>query len=143
MSDKIIDKDRGITAAACFDKIATNKRGRPSQKLNEVGQEIVFKLAQLMCTEEEIASVLDVTVETLHNKENEANFSECVKKGREQGKSSLRRIQFGLAKKNAAMAIWLGKQYLGQKDSLDVKAESEANDKVTMTINFKDFKDGD
>ena len=48
-----------------------------------------------------------------------------------------------LAEKNAAMAIWLGKQYLGQKDSLDVKAESEANDRVTMTINFKDFKDGD
>ena len=31
-------------------------------------------------------------------------------------KFSLRRIQFNLAQKSAGMAIWLGKQYLGQKE---------------------------
>ena len=29
---------------------------------------------------------------------------------------SLRRSQFKLAEKNATMAIWLGKQYLGQRN---------------------------
>jgi hypothetical protein len=29
---------------------------------------------------------------------------------------SLRRYQFDLAENNATMAIWLGKQWLGQKD---------------------------
>lgn len=29
---------------------------------------------------------------------------------------SLRRSQFRIAETNATMAIWLGKQYLGQKD---------------------------
>ena len=33
---------------------------------------------------------------------------------------SLRRSQFRLAENNATMAIWLGKQYLGQKDVADI-----------------------
>ena len=42
------------------------------------------------------------------------------KKGQDNGKRSLRRIQFKLAEKNPTMAIWLGKQYLGQRDNIDV-----------------------
>ena len=37
---------------------------------------------------------------------------------------SLRRKQWNLAKTNATMAIWLGKQYLGQKDNIDIKSEN-------------------
>lgn len=33
------------------------------------------------------------------------------------GKASLRRIQFKLAHTNSQMAIWLGKQWLNQKDN--------------------------
>ena len=36
--------------------------------------------------------------------------------GKERGKASLRRVQFDLAKRNAAMAIFLGKNLLGQSD---------------------------
>ena len=32
-------------------------------------------------------------------------------------------MQFRLAEKNAAMAIWLGKQYLGQRDTFEVTHE--------------------
>ena len=54
---------------------------------------------------------------------------------------SLRRTQFKLAEKNPTMAIWLGKQYLGQRDNIEVehkdlskveellsKIDKEAND---------------
>jgi hypothetical protein len=34
---------------------------------------------------------------------------------------SLRRTQFKLAEKNPTMAIWLGKQYLGQRDNIEVE----------------------
>lgn len=34
-------------------------------------------------------------------------------------KIQLRKNQIELSKKSAAMGIWLGKQYLGQKDNLD------------------------
>ena len=33
-------------------------------------------------------------------------------------------VQFALAQKNANMAIWLGKQYLGQKDEPEQQADS-------------------
>jgi hypothetical protein len=43
-------------------------------------------------------------------------FSDYFKRKSGAGKASLRRTQFELAKKSAAMSIWLGKQYLGQKE---------------------------
>ena len=37
----------------------------------------------------------------------------------------LRRIQFKHAKNNPTMAIWLGKQYLGQKDQVEAVIEDK------------------
>lgn len=87
-----------------------DKGGRPKK---EIDYELVSKLAHIFCTKEEIAAILDVNPTTLY-----ANsvFQDVYKKGREGGKASLRRIQMNLAEKNTAMAVWLGKQYLGQKD---------------------------
>lgn len=121
MSKSITLGEQRIFTADCFDKVKT--RGRPKLKLNATGQEVVEKLAGFMCTEEEIASFLDVTVEVLHNSENKETFSECYKKGVENGKASLRRNQFMLSKTNPTMAIWLGKQYLGQKEVVESKVE--------------------
>ena len=47
------------------------------------------------------------------------NFSEVFKEKRGLGKISLRRNQWRLAEKSATMAIWLGKQYLGQRDQVE------------------------
>lgn len=44
------------------------------------------------------------------------------------GKISLRRAQFKLAKKSANMAIWLGKQWLGQQDKVKVISEEIEDD---------------
>ena len=103
-----------ITTDECFSIVKT--RGRPKKKLNRLGLEIVEKLAGYMCTEEEIAAFLGVSVETLKNDTNKDTFSECIKRGKECGKASLRMAQFKLSQKNAAMAIFLGKQYLGQTE---------------------------
>ena len=48
------------------------------------------------------------------------NFSEVFKRKRGKGKISLRRSQFQLAQTNPTMAIWLGKQWLGQTDKQEV-----------------------
>ena len=119
-----LDKGTSIMPEQCFDKVAT--KGRPRLKLNNLGIEIVTKLAGFMCTEEEIASFLDVTVETLHNKENYNTFLECIKNGQNIGKVSLRQNQFNLSKTNPTMAIWLGKQYLGQRDNIIETSNSES-----------------
>ena len=49
-----------------------------------------------------------------------AGFSDIYKKLSSGGKKSLRRMQFELADKNATMAIWLGKQILGQRDEVAI-----------------------
>lgn len=94
--------------------------GSPKLLLNEKGCKMVENLSALMCTDEEIASILGASVDTLTNKNNKETFTEYKQKGQNRGKSSLRRIQFKLAEKNSAMAIFLGKQYLGQKDNVEV-----------------------
>ena len=40
-------------------------------------------------------------------------------------RTKLRGYQLELAKRSAAMAIWLGKQYLGQKDTVDEENAAE------------------
>ena len=84
--------------------------GRPKKQID---YEMVEKLAHIFCTKEEIAAILGVDPGTLYA---DPIFQDTYKKGRIGGKMSLRRMQYKLAEKNTAMAVWLGKQYLGQKD---------------------------
>lgn len=115
-------------AEAFFDKVKT--KGRPKLVLNAKGIDAIVKMAEIMCTDEEIASVLGTTVATLQNADNKDTFLECKQKGNANGKKSLRRIQFDIAKNgNATMAIWLGKQYLGQKETL-----TEGDEAVTKSL---------
>lgn len=92
------------------------KLGRP---LKPIDWKVFEDLCNIQCTPEEIASVCRVDRHTLYDrvvKEYEEDFPTVYKKFTENGKMSLRRIQMKLAQKNTAMAIWLGKQYLNQKD---------------------------
>ncbi len=84
--------------------------GRPRTQIDLT---VVEKLGQLQCTYSECATFLSIPEGTLKRRK---DFRTAYKKGAESGKISLRRSQFKLAEKNAAMAIWLGKQYLGQKE---------------------------
>ena len=90
--------------------------GRPKK---EIDYDMAEKLAGIMCTQEEIASFLGLSVRTLQRDE---EFCRVYKKGQDNGKISLRRMQFKLADRNPAMAIFLGKQYLGQKDNIEVES---------------------
>jgi hypothetical protein len=92
------------------------KTGRPKI---EVDWKQVDKMLAIQCTAEEIGSVLGVSTDTISRRceeENECTFAEYSRQKAGLGKISLRRSQFKLAEKNAAVAIWLGKQYLGQQD---------------------------
>lgn len=86
----------------------------------EIDWSLFENLCQLQCTQSEIASCLKINPDTLRDRARKQyeieDYSDIYKKYSETGKCSLRRNQFVLSKKNAAMAIWLGKQWLGQKD---------------------------
>lgn len=91
-------------------------RGRPQK---EIDKEHFEKLCELQCTLLEMLEFFDVSDKTLENWCKQTygmNFSEVFKIKRQGGFISLRRMQFQLARKSAAMAIFLGKNYLGQID---------------------------
>lgn len=89
----------------------------------EIDQKQFENLCALQCTEEEICNWFDICTETLNawcKRTYKKRFSEVFAQKRGKGKISLRRSQWKLAEKSATMAIWLGKQYLGQRDNVDV-----------------------
>lgn len=94
----------------------------------EIDQKAFESLCGLQCTKEEICGFFDLTDKTLENwcrRTYKAGFSEVFRQKRGLGKISLRRHQWRLAEKNAAMAIWLGRNYLGQKEEPEEVAEVE------------------
>lgn len=114
--------------------------GRPRIEINK---EEFEKLCALLCSEEEIASWFDVSVDTLCRwckREYSVTFAEIYKTKSEKGRIALRRYQFKLAEKYPAMAIFLGKQYLGQRDNVD---NTEGVDEgVPPVINIMDCSKG-
>lgn len=106
--------------------------GRPKAVID---YKLVEKLCGIQCTGEEIASVLSVDYDTLNARIKEdynMSFSEYFKKHSGNGKASLRRNQFNLSKTNAAMCIWLGKQYLGQRDEIPENRDNV----IKVDVNF-------
>ena len=68
-----------------------NKGGRPKLKIDP---EQVKKLAAIQCSYAEMAAVLGCDPSTLTRR-----FSQAIKDGREQGKASLKRMQWKAAEK--------------------------------------------
>lgn len=89
----------------------------------EIDRKQFEKLCGIQCTKAEVCAWFEITDKTLENwckRTYHAGFSEVFSQKRGIGKISLRRYQWQLAEKNASMAIFLGKQYLNQRDNVDV-----------------------
>lgn len=82
-------------------------------------REVIYWM-DLGATAEEIAGSFHVSIDTLGRRIKEElglTFAELKQKVCGFAKIKLRINQFRMSEKNAAMAIWLGKQWLGQKDN--------------------------
>lgn len=114
--------------------------GRPKKAFDK---DYLEKLCHLQCTKEDVMEFFEYKDEDTLNariKENygeDANFSGVYKKYSLGGKISLRRNQFRLSEKNASMAIFLGKQYLGQRDII----ENINNDRVIIVNDLNDLEE--
>lgn len=96
---------------------------KPKLEHSEALLDQIRALGRIQATVAESASVLRVSERTLQNFFAEhPDAKEAHEEGKLEGLASLRRKQFAMAEKNATMAIWLGKQYLGQKDALSLDA---------------------
>lgn len=96
----------------------------------EIKEEHFENLCNLQCTLDEIAGFFKCSSDTIERwckRTYGDNFADVYKKYSQNGKISLRRYQYKLAEKHPAMAIFLGKQWLGQTD------------KVEQTTSFEDL----
>ena len=116
--------------------------GRPKKEINQKDFE---KLCALQCTKDEICGWFNISDKTLDRWVRETyfdddgkplHFSDVFKLKRAAGKVSLRRYQFQQAEHNATMAIWLGKNWLGQSDSasVNVAVETREDDPLTKAL---------
>nr|DAZ07905.1 MAG TPA: hypothetical protein [Caudoviricetes sp.] len=113
------------------------KMGRPKIEIDKKR----FEILCAMQATEEVCSVLGgekgkIDTKTLNRwcretykdeKGRGLTFSQVFRQKRLEGKASLRRMQWTLARRSAAMAIFLGKNYLGQSDNPNM-AESGDGD---------------
>ena len=114
------------------------KTGRPKAQIDQKQFE---NLCRLQCTRDEICGWFSITDKTLNRwcKETyKKTFSAVYAEKRQGGRISLRRSQWRLSETNPTMAIWLGKQYLGQKDPdkerADVSVTHAVDDNLAAVI---------
>tara|TARA_R110001606_G_scaffold73792_2_gene170586 strand:- start:1533 stop:2054 length:522 start_codon:yes stop_codon:yes gene_type:complete len=108
--------------------------GRPKIILN---LEELERLSRLNCTMPEISAYFDIPLRTLEDKfANELDVRKAIEKGRATGKLSLRRRQIQIMEEtnNPTMAIWLGKQMLGQTDKQEIIQEINIEDRKVLDI---------
>ena len=112
-----------------------NQGGRP---IYEIDYKTLDSLCGIMCTKEEIASLLEIDEDTLHNalkRDGHDGFSVYYKKKSANGKMSLRRKQYQAAiDGNTTMLVWLGKQVLGQSDKTENRNENNTNHQGEITF---------
>ena len=93
--------------------------GRPKKQLDQKEFE---KLCFLQCTHNEVCAWFDISADVLERWCKETygmTFSKVFAEKKQNGLISLRRTQFQLAEKSPAMAIFLGKNLLGQTDKVE------------------------
>lgn len=137
-----------------LEKEVKSNRGRKKIKANfqmiqrEINFDQVLYWIGLQATAEEIAGSFRVSISTLDLRLKEhfgMNFTDLKKSlgNGADGKLTLRRHQLRLAETNASVNIWLGKQWLDQKDIVHQKTtlEEDSSIKVYLPDNNRDSKD--
>lgn len=107
------------------------RTGRPRTKIEKENFE---KLCLMHCTLLEIAGFFDCSEDTIERwcvEKYGQTFAEVYKRKSARGNISLRRSQFQSAESgNVTMQIWLGKQWLGQKEYQEIDLSVDADDTV-------------
>ena len=118
---------------------AVAKRGPKgaSKPLTDKDFQKLLNMVRIQCTMEECCSVLEMSDTTLNRRLKEMNynnFEDLYKRHNDEGRMSLRRMQWQAAEKgNSTMLVWLGKQYLNQKDKSEVHANIEQQHVIDLT----------
>jgi hypothetical protein len=117
------------------------QKGEGGRPKIEIDWKVFETCCKLCATESEICGVLNIHSETLAKYVNEKygkTFPETLKSLSDKTKLSLRRNQIRMSETNPTMAIWLGKQYLGQTDKCDTTISGDKDNPLQLeaTINI-------
>ena len=97
------------------------------------------KLCSLQCTNEDLASWFNCSIRTIEKCSKKPPFAEVMARGRAKGRISVRRAQMKLLESgNAVMGIWLGKQFLGQRDVTPVELSGANGTPLQFTLEVVD-----
>ena len=107
----------------------TKTKGKGGRPKKYIDKQLFEQLCGLQCTLEEMEAFFNCDHKTIARWCRETyegkRFSQVFREKRQIGKISIRRKQLRLAERSAAMAIFLGKNYLGQKDEPEEAASVE------------------
>ena len=106
--------------------------GRPESEFTNQQIRDIEQMAFDQCYDKTIAKVIGCAVETLKK-----HFSTKIIQKRAEGKAALHRSQMKQAQTNPTMAIFLGKNYLGQADKQEHIIEEQ---KPEQKLEIKDIK---
>jgi len=102
----------------------------PRKQPKELDEGIIKRMASVMCTNEEIAFALGCCADTL-----ERRYKHLLHAGKAEARLSLRHKQYEVAMSgNVTMLIWLGKQWLKQREpEREIEQEKQIEEiKVTL-----------
>lgn len=110
----------------------------PSKPLNNEDFQRLLNMVRIQCTLEECCSILGMSDTTLNRRlkeRGEDNFEALYRRYNDEGKMSLRRMQWQAAENgNASLLIWLGKQYLNQRDKSNLEVTGEDGGAIITKI---------
>ena len=101
---------------------------RPERKFTDEEMAQILQMALDNCHVDTIALALDIPKETLVRR-----FGTYISQKRAEGRTELRRMQREQAPKSPAMAIFLGKNELGQVDKQIIETEAVEQKKLNET----------
>lgn len=112
----------------------------------KIDEETVMRLALVGCTYEEIAVITGLDKSTVRRR-----FAHAIRIGHKGLQMSLKRKQIQMAMKDGSrgqlsMLMWLGKQYLGQKDKVEQTILDETRDDMFNDVSddtISDYLSGD
>lgn len=119
------------------DQVGTKRQrggSPPLFPLTKGNLKLLHFCGSIRMTYREAAMRLGVALDTFNEVMQQPEAKAAWEKGEGVSFVSLRSSQFKLAKSNAAMAIHLGKTYLGQKEEVHVQAHVTLEDLVTSSL---------
>lgn len=119
-----------------------HRRGA-GRKPIEIDLIVLEGLCRIHATHEEIAALFGCSVRTIEKYSKKTEIAEVMSRGRAKGRLSVRRTQMRLMEAgNATMAIWLGKQLLGQRDVTPIALTGEGEKgEQQIIVRLEPFED--